>query len=70
METRANNRVHIGNVIRQGIVFDFKNLRPRIVNTDPLLQTVASLLMTQFDVESSSFSFSLGSCVEDPLAKA
>ena len=43
METRVTNRVHIGNVIRQGIVFDFKNLRGGTVNTDTLLQTVASL---------------------------
>jgi len=43
METGVTNRVHIGNVIRQGIVFDFKNLRGGTVNTDTLLQTVASL---------------------------
>lgn len=43
METRVTNRVHIGNVIRQGFVFDFKNLRGGTVNSDSLLQTVASL---------------------------
>lgn len=43
METRVTNRVHIGNVIRRGIVFDFKNLRGGTVNADTLLQTVASL---------------------------
>ena len=43
METRVTNRVHIGNVIRQGIVFDFKNLRGGTVNTDTLLQTVERL---------------------------
>lgn len=43
METRVINRVHIGNVIRQGIVFDFKNLRGGTVITDTLLQTVERL---------------------------
>lgn len=43
METRVTNRVHIGNVIRQGIVFDFKNPRGGTVNTDTLLQTVERL---------------------------
>lgn len=43
MEPRVTNRVHIGNVIRHGIVFDFKNLRGLTVNTDTLLQTVARL---------------------------
>lgn len=43
METRVTNRVHIGNVIRRGIVFDLKNLRRATVYTDTLLQTAASL---------------------------
>lgn len=43
METRVTNRVHVGNVIRQGILFDFKNLRGGTVNTDTLMQTVERL---------------------------
>lgn len=43
METRVTNRVHIGNVIRQSVIFDFKNMRPGTVNTDPLVQTVERL---------------------------
>jgi predicted nucleotidyltransferase len=43
VETDVTRHISIGNVIRQGIVFDFKNLRGGTVNTDTLLQTVASL---------------------------
>ena len=43
MEAVITNRVHIGNVIRNAIVFDFKNSRGGAVSTDTLLQTVARL---------------------------
>lgn len=43
VETDVTRHISIGKVIRQGIVFDFKNLRGGTVNTDTLLQTVASL---------------------------
>ena len=36
-------RVHIGNVIRNAIVFNFKNWRGDDINTDPLLHAVARL---------------------------
>lgn len=43
MKEVINHPVHIGNVIRNATVFDFKNLRGGAVNTDNLLQTVARL---------------------------
>ena len=43
METISSNRVHIGDVIRNAIVFDFKNSRGGAVSADSLLQTVAHL---------------------------
>jgi hypothetical protein len=43
VEPAVPKHISIGNVIRRGIVFDFKNLRGGTVNTDTLLQTVASL---------------------------
>lgn len=43
MKAVIHHPVHIGNVIRNAIVFDFKNLRGGAVNTDNLLQTVARL---------------------------
>ncbi len=43
MQTVVTNRVHIGDVIRNAIVFNFKNSRGGAVNTDTLLQTVAHL---------------------------
>lgn len=39
----AGHAVHIGRVIRNAIVFDFKNSRGGAVNTDDLLQTVERL---------------------------
>jgi SAM-dependent methyltransferase len=36
-------KVHIGNVIRNALVFNFKNWRGEAVDTDALLQTVARL---------------------------
>src|SRR5258708_128832 len=39
----AQDVVHIGNVIRNAIVFDFKNWRGNNVSTDRLLETVARL---------------------------
>ena len=35
--------IHIGEVIRNAIVFDFKNVRKGVMNTDNLLQTVTQL---------------------------
>src|SRR5262245_38399471 len=43
MKEIINGRVHIGDVVRSAIVFDFKNSRGGAVNTDNLLQTVARL---------------------------
>src|SRR5689334_2999133 len=36
-------KVHIGGVIRDALVFDFKNRRGGVVRTDDLLQTVTRL---------------------------
>jgi hypothetical protein len=41
--TTPQPKVHIGNVIRNAVVFNFKNWRKGIVNTDTLLQTVERL---------------------------
>jgi hypothetical protein len=38
-------KVHIGKVIRNAVVFNFRNWREGIVNTDALLQNVASLFI-------------------------
>jgi hypothetical protein len=38
-------KVHIGKVIRNAVVFNFRNWREGIVNTDTLLQNVASLFI-------------------------
>lgn len=38
-------KVHIGNVIRNALIFNFKNWRGEAVNTDALLQTVARLFV-------------------------
>lgn len=43
MEAVVTNRVHIGNVIRNAIVFNFKNSLGGAVITDNLLQTVSRL---------------------------
>jgi hypothetical protein len=43
MEEINNRRVHIGEVVRSAIVFDFKLSRGGAVNTDNLLQTVARI---------------------------
>ena len=43
MSAEIANRIHIGNIIRNGIVFDFKNAHGGVVNSDPLLQSVSSL---------------------------
>jgi hypothetical protein len=43
MEEIINRRVHIGDVVRNAIVFDFKKTQGGEVNTDNLLQTVARL---------------------------
>ena len=40
---KTQPRVHIGNVIRNAVVFNFKNRRGDIMNADSLLQTVARL---------------------------
>ena len=40
---RSENTVHIGNVIRNAIVFNPRNWRGNIVSTDRLLETVAHL---------------------------
>jgi hypothetical protein len=41
--TRVENTLHIGNIIRNAIVFNSKNWRGNIVSTDGLLETVARL---------------------------
>lgn len=41
--TRDENRLHIGNVVRNGVVFNFKNWRGNEVSADNLLETVARL---------------------------
>ncbi|MEW5961469.1 MAG: hypothetical protein AB1801_27445 [Chloroflexota bacterium] len=38
-------KVHIGKVIRNAVVFNFRNWREGAVNTDPLLQNVARLFI-------------------------
>ncbi|MDQ3687571.1 MAG: hypothetical protein M3430_18500 [Acidobacteriota bacterium] len=43
MQRAVTNRVHIGNVIRNAVVFNFKDSRGGAVNSDNLLQTVARL---------------------------
>jgi hypothetical protein len=43
MEAVLRKRVHIGNVIRNARVFDFKNSRRGAMSTDTLLQTVAQI---------------------------
>lgn len=43
MEAVVTNPVHIGNVIRNAIVFNFRNSLGGAVTTDNLLQTVSSL---------------------------
>jgi len=43
METIVTKRVHIGNVIRNALVFNFRNSLGGAVMTDNLLQTVARL---------------------------
>ena len=40
---KTQPRVHIGNVIRNAVVFNFKNRRGDTMNADSLLQTVARL---------------------------
>jgi hypothetical protein len=45
METVVTNRVHIGNVIRNAIVFNFRNSPGGAVITDNLLQTVSRLFI-------------------------
>ncbi len=41
--TSLQNKVYIGNVVRNAIVFNFKNRREDIMKADNLLQTVADL---------------------------
>ncbi len=43
MEAVVTKRVHIGSVIRNARVFDFKNSRRGVMSTDTLLQTVAQI---------------------------
>lgn len=43
MESVSENRVHIGNVIRNAITFDFKKSQGDAVSTDNLIQTVKEL---------------------------
>lgn len=43
MESVSENRVHIGNVIRNAITFDFKKSQGDAVSTDNLIQTVDEL---------------------------
>jgi hypothetical protein len=41
--SRVEDRLHIGNVVRNGVVFNFRNWRGNEVSTDNLLETVARL---------------------------
>src|ERR1051326_4637583 len=40
---RGEDRLHIGNIVRNGVVFNFKNWRGNQVSADNLLETVARL---------------------------
>lgn len=43
MESVSENRVHIGNIIRNAIAFDFKKSQEKAVSTDNLIQNVDEL---------------------------
>jgi hypothetical protein len=50
-QTQMQNNVHIGNVIRNAVVFNLNKWEHHLMDSDSLLQTVAELFSFKMSLE-------------------